>query len=69
MLKTNIEVLNLIAGDMKKDAESFDGRPFNGKVVAQYFGNQGAAISAIAMIIKAIVEETTKETPKNDQTT
>ena len=43
---------------MKNDAENFDGRPFNGKTVAEYFGNQGAAISALANIVKSILEQT-----------
>ena len=37
---------------MKNDAKNFDGRPFNGKTVAEYFGNQGAAIAALADMIK-----------------
>jgi len=52
-----IEVLEMIAEDMKNDAKNFDGRPFDGKTVAEYFGNQGAAISALAGIIKSILEK------------
>lgn len=51
-----IEILNTIAEDMKNDAEKFDGKPFNGKTVAEYFGNQGAAIAALANIVKSILE-------------
>lgn len=51
-----IRVLKMIATDMKSDAENFDGRPFNGKTVAEYFGNQGAAITALANILKSILE-------------
>jgi len=47
-----IKVLEMIAKDMKNDAKNFDGRPFNGKTVAEYFGNQGAAIAALADMIK-----------------
>lgn len=57
-----IGVLEMIAADMENDAESFDGRPFNGKTVAEYFGNQGAAISALANIMKSILEQTKKIT-------
>jgi hypothetical protein len=57
-----ISVLEMIAADMKNDAENFDGRPFNGKTVAEYFGNQGAAISALANIMKSILEQTKKIT-------
>jgi len=52
-----IEVLKLIAVDMENDAKKFDGKPFNGRTVAEYFGNQGAAIAALANIIKSILEE------------
>ncbi|MFA5036948.1 MAG: hypothetical protein WC479_07210 [Candidatus Izemoplasmatales bacterium] len=51
-----IEVLEMIATDMKNDAKRFDGQPFNGKIVAEYFGCQGAAIAALAKIIKTILE-------------
>ena len=51
------EVLEKIAEDMKNDAKNFDGRPFNGKTVAEYFGNQGAAIATIAHILKSILEQ------------
>ncbi len=51
------EVLGMIIEDMEKDAKSFDGRPFNGKTVAEYFGNQGAAIAALADILKSILEQ------------
>ena len=56
-MKDKIKVLEMIAADMKTDAENFDGRPFIGKVVAEYFGNQGAAIAALADIIKSILKE------------
>ena len=52
-----IKVLEMIAEDMKNDAAKFDGRPFNGHVVAEYFGNQGAAIARLAKIMKSIIEE------------
>ena len=51
-----IKVLSMIADDMKNDAKNFDGKQFNGKTVAEYFGNQGAAIAALANIIKSIIE-------------
>jgi hypothetical protein len=52
-----IEILTMIAKDMENDAAKFDGQPFTGKTVAIYFGNQGAAIAALANIIKAILDE------------
>ena len=52
-----IKVLGMIAKYMENDAKKFDGRPFNGKIVAEYFGNQGAAIAALARIVKSILEQ------------
>jgi len=52
-----IKLLKMIAEDMGKDAEFFDGQPFNGKAVAEYFGKHGAAIQAIALLVKTIIEE------------
>lgn len=52
-----IKVLDMIAEDMKNDAKNFDGCLFNGKTVAEYFGNQGAAIAALANVVKSILEE------------
>ena len=56
-MKDKIKVLDMIAQDMEDDARNFDGKPFTGKVVAEYFGNQGAAISALAKILKSFIEE------------
>ena len=54
-MKGKIKVLEMIAEDMRKDAEHFDGRPFNGKTVAEYFGKQGAAITALANIMRLVL--------------
>jgi hypothetical protein len=50
------KVLKMIAEDMANDAKNFDGQPFNGKTVAAYFGNQGAAIAALANIISELIK-------------
>lgn len=52
-------VLSHIALDMENDAKEFDGKPFNGKTVATYFGNQGAAIAALAKIIAKLISDET----------
>jgi len=52
-----IKVMNMVAQDTKKDSENFDGKEFNGKNVATYFGNHGAAIKAVADAVKAILED------------
>ena len=56
-INKRISTCKMIADDMKNDAAKFDGQPFNGKTVAEYFGNQGAAIAALANILKSILEE------------
>jgi len=61
-MRSKIKVLEMIATDMKNDAKNFDGQPFNGKTVAEYFGNQGAAIAALANIMKLIVEKIPNDT-------
>ena len=50
-----LSVLAEIMADMSADAVAFDGRPFNGRTVAEYFGNQGAAIAALARTVRALV--------------
>jgi len=55
MSDKRIDVLKAIADDMKNDAKNFDGKPFDGRTVAEYFGNQGAAIAALANIIQSIL--------------
>lgn len=55
--KEIIRVLDMIAQDAKDDAKNFDGQPFTGKTVAEYFGNHGAAIAALANIIKELIKE------------
>ena len=51
-----LNVLQMIADDVENDALEFDGKPFNGRTVAEYFGNHGAAIAAIALILKEVIE-------------
>lgn len=46
-----------VIDDMEEDACSIDGKPFNGKTVAEQFGKNMAAIQALAKVCKAILEE------------
>ena len=55
--KRKIEICEMIAADTENDAKEFDGKPFNGKTVGEYFGNHGAAIKALADIVKSLLEE------------
>ena len=52
-----IKILEMVAEDMKNDAKNFDGKPFTGKTVGTYFGNHGAAIAALANVVKSILEK------------
>lgn len=61
-----IEVCNLIAQDVENDAKNFDGAPFTGKTVAEYFGNHGAAIKSLAEMLGELLQNTTN---KNHETT
>jgi len=50
-------VMEMIAQDQMDDAKNFEGKPFNGRTVGEYFGNQGAAIATMANIIKELINE------------
>lgn len=50
------KVLEMIARDMESDAKNLDGEPFTGATIGKYLGNQGAAIAALANIIKFILD-------------
>lgn len=54
-----MEVCRMVVKDMKDDVARFDGQPFNGKTVAEYFGNQGAAIAALAKVLEGILSPPT----------
>lgn len=55
MKRTPQEICRAIAEDMANDATAFDGKPFTGRTVGEYFGNQGAAIAALANILSELV--------------
>ncbi len=55
--KQLVKTLDMIAQDAEDDATNFDGLPFEGKTVAEYFGNHGASIAALAGIMKQILED------------
>ncbi len=52
-----IKLLDEIAKDIKRDTIAFDGKPFTGRTVGTYFGYQGAAIAAIAHVVREIIKE------------
>lgn len=51
------KVCTQISEDMQNDAAEFDGKPFTGKTVAEYFGNQGAAIAALANVVESLIKQ------------
>ncbi len=53
---TAIELLDRIAADQRRDAEVFNGMPFTGGTVGVYFGNQGAAIAALAGVLALVIK-------------
>ena len=59
--KQTIRILEMIAQDMADDAKNFDGKEFNRRNVATYFGNHGAAIAVLAKIFKQHIIETKEQ--------
>jgi len=55
MAKTARQICQEIAADMQADARAFEGRPFDGRTVAEYFGHQGAAIAGLARIVETLL--------------
>ncbi len=56
-MKTNIDVLKMIAEDARNDATNFDGQPFTGKTIGTCLGNHGASIAALANILRELLEK------------
>jgi hypothetical protein len=54
--KKIVAALEMIAQNMIDDAKNFDGKPFTGRTVVESFGNQGAAIAALAIIVMSLFE-------------
>ena len=52
-MKDKNKVLEIIAADMERDAKEYDGKPFTGRNVAEYFGKHGAAIAGLAKIMRS----------------
>ena len=67
--KKTLEILEMIQQDMANDVTEFGGKPFNGKTVATYFGNQGAAIAALARIIAQTISSGDRDGNTKSRTT
>lgn len=57
-VKKLISICNEVGKDVENDAKEFDGKPFDGKIVAQYFGYHGAAIKALSDVLLEILQNT-----------
>ena len=56
-MKKELEVLDMIIDDCEKDVNDFEGKPINGKTVAEMHGILEAKIQALAKVVKKIAEE------------
>jgi len=65
--KEIIKIMEMVAKDVENDAREFDGKPFTGKTMAEYMGNHGAAIAAIADAIKDILLLSTDKTGERSE--
>jgi len=53
--------LDMIADDAESDAKQLDGEPFNGKTMAENFGQVYASINALAKDIKELIDDQIEE--------
>ncbi|MEO6305079.1 MAG: hypothetical protein ABIP51_18115 [Bacteroidia bacterium] len=53
-----LKICEQVSFDVENDAKEFDGKPFDGKTVATYFGNHGAAIQALSDVLKELIKST-----------
>lgn len=51
-----VEVLQMIADDCEKDVNDYEGKPLNGKTVAEIHGILEAKIQRLALILKDAIE-------------
>lgn len=59
-MKTRQELLDIckmVSEDVESDAKGLDGKPFNGKTVAEQFGNNCAAIKALACVLQEVLQQ------------
>lgn len=56
-LKRHIERMQLVISETEKDVSDLEGKPFDGKVVAEYHGYLSAGLTAIAGTVKEILQE------------
>ena len=49
--------IDMIITDTEKDAQNFEGQPFNGKTVASYLGALGAQIHGIGTALNIVIKD------------
>lgn len=56
-MEKDLKVLQMIIDDMEADVKHFDGKPFNGRTLAEIHGTLAATVRALAVIMKAHIEQ------------
>lgn len=56
-LRERIRILETIAADAEADVLAFEGKPFTGRTMAEYFGLVEAAIQALAKLVTELYRE------------
>ena len=56
-MNDKLKVLDMVLEDTPKDAKALDGKPFNGKIVAEQFGVLYAQLEAVTKVVKLLVLE------------
>ncbi len=56
-IESSLALITVITKDIEDDLANMEGRPLNGRVVAEQFGYQGAAISALANLVSGLFLE------------
>jgi hypothetical protein len=56
-----IKICDTVQEDVEKDAKEFDGKPFDGKTMAEYMGYHGAAIGALADVLRTLIDKVPDE--------
>lgn len=51
------ERMQMIADDTESDVRAFDGKPFSGSTVAEYFGVIGAQVQSLALSMKELIDD------------
>lgn len=56
--KEAIRILDMVAEDMENDVRYYEGKPFTGRNVSEFFGKIAAAVKAVATVMREMIDET-----------